>query len=148
MFESAWADWMDEYGPGTTAGVDVTDEVPENTDPPAVWAAMGLCDALEKQHGMHLADIFTKAVKMSGSDGDRQKTPEVFGHYAAMGFMGHGVSLHDVLGSRAARWVKVPRGEFTCFDLSDERFPIPPLMDTRTPEQKARDAEIVALLGT
>jgi len=147
FFASAWADWSDQYGPGTQGnGVDVMDEMPDEIDPSAVYAAFELCAALEEQHGMHTADIFAKAVEMAGDDGDREKTPEMFGHYAAMGAMGHGVNLHDALGSKTARWVDVPYREFSPFDLSDERFPIPVPPDTRTPEQKARDAEILAFL--
>jgi len=102
--------------------MDVMPEVPE---PSAVCAAFELCVRLEKQHGMHLADLFAKAVEMAGDEGDRPKTPEMFGHYAAMGAMGHGVNLHDALGSRTARWVDVPWREYGHFEWADDRFPIP-----------------------
>jgi hypothetical protein len=126
FFASAWADWADQYGPGTQGnGVDVMDEMPDEIDPAAVNAAFQLCARLEARHGMHMAELFRKAVEISGDDGDREKTPEMFGHYAAMGHMGHGVNLHDALGRKGAEFVDVPYGEFSPYDLSDERFPIP-----------------------
>lgn len=126
FFACAWADWCDEYGPGTQGnGVDVMDEMPDEVDPSATAAAKDLAEALEKQHGIPLAMIFRRAVALSGSDGDREKTPEMFGHYAAMGAMGHGVSLHDSLGTRAAEFVDVPYMEFSYFDLDPAKYPIP-----------------------
>lgn len=126
FFACAWADWADEYGPGTQGnGVDVMDEMPEELEPSAVYAAFDLCARMERQHGMHMADLFAKAVEVSGDDGDRAKTPEMFGHYAAMGAMGHGVNLYDALGSKAAKFVNTPWREYGHFEWTDPRFPIP-----------------------
>lgn len=150
FFACAWADWADEYGPGTAGnGVDVMTEMPDELDPSAVWAAFKLADALEKQHGMHTAEIYRKAREIAGDDGDRDKSPEMFGHYAAMGAMGHGVSLYDAFGQDAAEFVNTSdcQMEFSPFDLCDGRFHIPELEDTRTPEQKAKDAEILTILA-
>lgn len=148
FFASAWADWADEFGPGTPGmGADVMDVMPDEIDPAALQAATDLIESLEKQHSMSIAEIFEKAVEISGDDGDRPKTAEMFGHYAAMGAMGHGVSLHDAMGKAAAKFVKVPYMEFSSFDLDGNTYPIPVPEDTRTPEQKARDAEILAILG-
>lgn len=147
FFACAWADWNDEYSEGCQGnGVDVMDEMPNEIDPAAIAAANDLAEALEKSHRAPLPQIFRRAVMLSGDDGDRDKTPEMFGHYAAMGAMGHGVNLHDSLGSKAAVWVDVPYMEFSPFDLDSTKYPIPYEEVERTPEQKARDAEVLAIL--
>lgn len=147
FFACAWADWCDEYGEGTQGnGVDVMDEMPDEIDPAAVAAANDLAEALEKQHRVPLPLIFRRAVVISRNEGDRDKSPEMFGHYAAMGAMGHGVSLYDALGRTAAEWVNVPYMEFSPFDLNDAKYPIPFEEVEFTPEEKARNAEILAAL--
>lgn len=149
FFACAWADWADEYGPGTQGnGVDVMDEMPTEIDPAARHAAGRLTESLESLHGKRIEEIFEQAVEISGDDGDREKTPEMFGHYAAMGAMGHGVSLYDALGTKAAEFVNTSACymEFSPYDLDGAKYPIPVAEDTRTPEQKARDAEILAIL--
>ena len=131
FFACAWADYEEEYGDTNLSGCDVMDVMPDELEPSAVYAAFDLCVMLEKQHGMHLTDIFEHAREMSleaaiegDYSGDREKSPEMFGHYAAMGAMGHGVNLHDALGSKAARWVDTPWREYGYFEWCDERFPI------------------------
>lgn len=149
FFATAWADWSDAYGEGTQGnGVDVMDEMPDEIDPGARQAAEKLAANLEKQHGLPIAEIFRKAVELAGDDGDREKSPEMFGHYAAMGAMGHGVSLWDAFGAEASDFVNTSGCymEFSYFDLDGTKYPIPETPDTRTPEQKARDAEVLAIL--
>lgn len=133
FWASAWADWCDEYGEGTTGmGVDVMDEMPEEVDPSAIKAAEKLAEKLEKQHGMGLEALFNRAVEISekaeaeGEDGgDRARTAEMFGHYAAMSHMGHGVGLWDALGKAAAKFVNIPYGEYNyCYFENVEKYPL------------------------
>ena len=130
FFASAWADWTDEYDSGTQGnGVDVMDEMPDEIDGAATLAAVALTSKLEELHGMGLSEIFAvaKAISRHHNAGDRKRTAEMFGHYAAMGAMGHGVSLYDALGRKAAEWVNTSacRMEFSPFDLDPGTYPIP-----------------------
>jgi len=127
FFASAWADYSEQIGPHYPMGCEIMDVMPDEIDPAATKAAQDLAESLEKQHGLPLADIFTKAVEISGDDGDRDKSAEMFGHYAAMGAMGHGVSLYDALGRKAAEFVNTHDCymEFSYYDLDDEKYPIP-----------------------
>lgn len=130
FFACAWADWNDEYGEGCQGnGVDVMDEMPDEIDGAATLAAVELTSNLEERHGMGLSEIFTiaKTISRHYGRGDRDRTPEMFGHYAAMGAMGHGVSLYDALGDQAAKWVDSSASymEFSAFDLDPNTYPIP-----------------------
>jgi hypothetical protein len=130
FFASAWADWADEYGPGTAGnGVDVMDEMPDVIDGAAILAAVKLTKQLEELHGMDLSEIFciAKAISRHYRAGDRVRTAEMFGHYAAMGAMGHGVGLWDALGTKACDFVNTSDCymEFSPFDLDAGEYPIP-----------------------
>lgn len=130
FFACAWADYQEEYCDGLPGmGVDVFDIMPDEIDPAATAAAVKLTSCLEKQHGRDLADIFHKAAGISQEhrEGDHKRTPEFFGHYAAMGAMGHGVSLYDALGRTAAEWVNTSGCymEFSAFDLDVAKYQIP-----------------------
>ena len=76
---------------------------------------------------MPLADLFRKAVKVSNGRGNHPPTEEMFGHYAAMGAMGHGVGLWDALGAEACRFVGSFDWEFSWHELDPKTYP-----DTRT----------------
>lgn len=137
FFASAWADYSEQIGPHYPAGCEIMDAMPddEDTDPAAVYAAFDLAASLEKHHGgMHLAEIFRKALEISGPDGgDREHTAEMFGHYAAMGAMGHGVGLWDALGREACDFVDTYGAghfEFSWLDLDPKVYP-----DNRTEEE-------------
>jgi len=130
FFATAWADWANEYGPGTQGnGVDVMDEMPDEIDGAATLAAVSLTSELETMHGMDLSEIFrmAKAISRHYKGGDRKRTAEMFGHYAAMGAMGCGVGLWDALGTKACDFVntRACRMEFSPFDLDLETYPIP-----------------------
>jgi hypothetical protein len=133
FFACAWADWTDEFGEGTQGnGVDIMDEMPETIDGAATLAAAELTRKLEALHGRGIADIFVAAKTISRrhkgyQGGDRRRTAEMFGHYAAMGAMGHGVSLYDALGTKAAEYVNTHACymEFSPFDLNPAEYPIP-----------------------
>ena len=126
FFGTAWADWEDQYGEGT-GGMEVMEVMPDEIDPAASQAAGSLVESLEALHGKRIEDIFEEAVKLSGDDGDRPKTPEMFGHYAAKGALGHGVSLYDAIGRKAAEFVNTSacHMEFTYYDLDETKYPIP-----------------------
>jgi hypothetical protein len=53
-------------------------------------------------------------------DGDRPNTIEMFGHYAAMQAMGHGVGLHDAFGSDIHDKIKIPYVEFSSCSLEKD----------------------------
>jgi len=130
FFATAWADWADEYGPGTQGnGVGVMDEMPDEIDGAATLAAVALTEKLETMHGMDVSEIFrmAKTVSRHYKDGDRKRTAEMFGHYAAMGAMGHGVGLWDALGTKACDFVNTRdcSMEFSPFDLDAGTYPIP-----------------------
>lgn len=129
FFACAWADYSEQVGPHYPAGCEIMDEMSDDTDPAAVWIAFDLASSLEKAHGMHLAEIFSKAVEVSGEEGDRPKTAEMFGHYAAMEAMGHGVGLWDALGRDACDFVNVHEAgyyEFSWHDMDPEIYPDAP----------------------
>jgi hypothetical protein len=74
-----------------------------------------------------LEALFDKAeaiIETSGG-GDRELSPEMFGHYLAMQAMGHGVGLSDAFGREVREAIKVPYLEFTNLDLEGDYFPVP-----------------------
>jgi len=110
FFACAWADYSEQVGPHYPAGCEIMDAMPEELDPSAVWIAFELARQLEANHGKPLDQIFARAVEISESHrghggGDRPRTAEMFGHYAAMQAMGHGVGLWDALGRDAEQYV-------------------------------------------
>lgn len=111
FFACAWADYAEQVGPHYAAGSDIMEVMPEELDPSAVWVAFDLARELEAHHGKPLDQIFARAVEISESyqgrsrGGDRPRTAEMFGHYAAMQAMGQGVGLWDALGSYADEYV-------------------------------------------
>jgi hypothetical protein len=133
FFACAWADYSEQIGPHYPAGCEIMDEMPDEIDPAATKAAQDLATRLEKQHGLPLAEIFQRAVEISEreNEGDRERTPEMFGHYAAMGAMGHGVSLYDALGRTADKFVDSRNFymEFTMYDLDEAKYPFPENFD-------------------
>ena len=132
FFASAWADYSERVGPHYPMACEIMDEMGDEIDPAAVKAATELADALEKRHdGAPLAQIYRDAVALAGDSGDRDKSPEMFGHYAAMGAMGHGVSLHDAFGRTAAEFVGTHDCymEFGMYDLDGKKYPIPENLD-------------------
>lgn len=136
FFACAWADYSERVGPHYPAGCQIMDEMPDELDPAATEAAEGLAASLEAAHGLPLSEIFRKAVEISEANdaGDRERTAEMFGHYAAMGAMGHGVGLWDALGGEACDFVERQGPhkhyvEFSMFDLDADKYPIPEDLD-------------------
>jgi len=126
FFASAWADAADEAGEGVAGGRDVMDVMPHVTDPAAIEAATDLAAAMCEDHGCHVIENVFKRVAViqrnTGDSGDREVTPEMFGHYCAMQAMGHGVGLYDAFGSEVYNQIKVRHFEFGSHSLAKEYF--------------------------
>lgn len=132
FFACAWADYSEQVGPHYAAGAEIMDVMDDEIDPAATKAAAGLAASLEKAHGLPISEIFRQAVVISVANGagDRERNPEMFGHYAAMGAMGHGVGLWDALGDAACKFVEGKSEhyhyvEFSMYDLDGTKYPIP-----------------------
>ncbi len=135
FFACAWADYSEQVGPHYPMGCEIMDEMGDEIDPAATEAAEGLATALEKAHEAPLSEIFRQAVEISvtANAGDRDRSAEMFGHYAAMGAMGHGVGLWDALGRTACEFVERQGSkhyvEFSMYDLDERKYPIPADLD-------------------
>lgn len=103
----AWADAEEEEG-RSLGGCEILDVMPDDEPSEATKAAEGLAAAMEKANDMTLVAIMAR-----GTGGDRPCNPEMFGHYAAMQAMGHGVGLESVgISSHGPKAdVKVPYWE-------------------------------------
>lgn len=122
FFASAWADYEDNFGEGT-GGAEVLDVMPEDIDPKAVKAAEWLASRMEEQEGVALPELLERAQANPYRYADRPCDAEHFGHYAAMQAMGHGVGLESVCDRSV--FGRLPWLEFTYYNLSEDRFPIP-----------------------
>ena len=121
FFASAWADMADECGADVIGpGTEIMDVMPDEIDPAAIHAANTLMMDIERVNGKPLESLM--AVIEEKGDGDRPNTVEMFGHYAAMQAMGHGVGLYDAFGSEVHDVVKVPYIEFGSYSLSKDYF--------------------------
>ena len=121
FFASAWADMCDEEGPGVPAGAEIMDVMPAEIDPAATHAARTLRFDIERANGCSV-DVLLQRIQANTGKGDRQKTMEHFGHYAAMQAMGHGVGLHDAFGSDVYNSIRVPYVEFGSHSLERDYF--------------------------
>ncbi|RQH02739.1 hypothetical protein [Paraburkholderia dinghuensis] len=130
FFASAYADQYDEADkPGfRMSGRDFMDVIPGETDPAALHAArtfaMGLCS---ENHCVALDELFMRCSATHSYEpvrrrGDRELTPDLFGHYLAMQAMGHGVGLRDAFGDVVYQAVKVPYVEFGGYSLERDYF--------------------------
>lgn len=126
FFASAWSDACEESGnAGIMSGCEILDIMPDEIDPAATRAADKLVAMLEAFHGMPIASIYSNAMQTwidDGKSGDRPFNPEIFGHYAAMDAMGHGVGLLDCFGDTVSNFVNVPYLEFSYAHLDKEYF--------------------------
>lgn len=125
FFASAWADLADEAGENLS-GKEIMDVMPDVIDPAAIEAADELTEAMCKAHGCyHIENVFNRVAviqRNTKDSGDRPVTPEMFGHYAAMQAMGHGVGLYDAFGCEVYNVIKVPNVEFDSAHLEKEYF--------------------------
>lgn len=126
FFACAWADWCEHTGQSLSQ-CEITEVMPQELDPAAFAAADHMIASIEASHSAPISAVFQRAADMSAmaEAGDRSRTAEMFGHYCAMGAMGHGVGLWDALGEAADKFVQTPHMEFSMFDLDPETYPIP-----------------------
>lgn len=118
FFASAWADMVEENGRALRG--EIMDQMPEEIDPAAWHAARTLYADMERANGAPMSALFNKAETVhieSGRPGDRPFNAEMWGHYAAMQSMGHGVGLGDAFGSEVRESVRVPYCEFGSHSL-------------------------------
>jgi hypothetical protein len=120
FFASAYADQADEAGEPMRG--EIMDQLPDAIDPAAEHAARTLYMDLERKNGRTVDTIFEALCEACEGDGDRPHTEEMFGHYAAMQAMGHGVGLDDAFGSKARDLVQVPYLEFGSYSLERDYF--------------------------
>lgn len=121
FFASAWAEAAEESDSiPWPPGAEIMAYMPEETDPAAIHAARTLCFDIERVNGKTIDQLM--AFIESDGNGDRSNTVEMFGHYAAMQAMGHGVGLHDAFGSDLAEVIKVPYCDFGSHSLEKDYF--------------------------
>lgn len=123
FFASAWADAVEESespDAPNLSGKEIMSEMPAEIDSAAVHAARTLRCDMERTNGKTIDALM--ALIVAQGDGDRANTPEMFGHYAAMQAMGHGVGLSDAFGDAIYQSVRVPYCEFGSHSLSRDYF--------------------------
>lgn len=106
------------------------DQLPAVIDPAALHAADTLAASMLHANGLKsapfdLESLFLRAVEIaenSDDKGDREHSPEMFGHYCAMQAMGHGVGLSDAFGRRVYDAIRVPYTEFGGYSLERDYF--------------------------
>ena len=131
FFASAYAEAYDEavaagIDPGfSPSGCDWMDLIPDEIDHNAVAASLHLMADMQLINGMSMDGIYSIAEAVhdaADKKGDRDMSPEMFGHYCAMQAMGHGVGLCDAFGQEVREAIKVPYREFSPFDLEKDYF--------------------------
>lgn len=110
FFASAWADAHDESGRSFPPGTEITSVMPVITDPAALHAADTLIKGMETANHVTVQEMY--AIEPGGLK------PSLWGHYAAMQAMGHGVGLHDY----GIDNVVVPYVEFGSHSLERDYF--------------------------
>jgi hypothetical protein len=120
FFASAYSDQAEEAGQPLRG--EIMDQLPPKIDDAALQAASTLYTELERVNGKPVEELFDILCEACEGEGDRPHTEEMFGHYAAMDAMGHGVGLRDAFGDKAGELVKVPRVEFSWASLAESYF--------------------------
>ncbi len=123
FFADAWANWNDEHGDTNVSGMDIMDVMPDEMDPSAVAAGNKLATEMEQLNGMSLPEIMTANEGVAA--GDRPYNEEMFGHYATMSALGHGVGLWDAFGDEVDTNVKLPDMSWGVVDLDPGKYPMP-----------------------
>lgn len=123
LFVTAWADWMDQYGPGTPGmGAELMDCAPET--PEYVYEkADELISRLEKEIAP-LEVLFERARATWEGKSPRGSFLGELAYCLTMASLGHGVGwtdYHDEFEGHRGLW----HFEFTYYDLDDENYPIP-----------------------
>jgi hypothetical protein len=126
FFASAWADMQEEKDSDdesrvNLSGKEIFDVMPSTIDPAAEHAARTLAMDLERANGASIVAVFCKAkrIALETKQGDRDLTPENFGHYLAMQAMGHGVGLES-FGDAVRDAITVPYVEFGSHSLEKD----------------------------
>jgi len=124
FFASAYADQAEECG--QPLGGEIMNQIPAVIDPAALHAADTLAADMCKAHGCFRIDnVFNRVAviqRNTGDSGDREVTPEMFGHYCAMQAMGQGVGLYDAFGAEVHKQITVPYCEFGSHSLKNDYF--------------------------
>ena len=121
FFASAWADMAEEENAiPWPPGAEIMAYMPDETDPAAAHAAETLMFDIERENGKTIGELMG-LIERDG-DGDRPNTVEMFGHYAAMQAMGHGVGIADAFGSDMRHKIKIPYVEFSQCSLEKDYF--------------------------
>ena len=121
FFASAWADMAEEENAiPWPPGAEIMAYMPEAIDPAATHAAKTLILDIERVNGKTIGALMGLIERDGG--GDRPNTVEMFGHYAAMQAMGHGVGICDAFGSDMSQAIKVPHVEFGSYSLEKDYF--------------------------
>jgi hypothetical protein len=125
FFASAWSDLQEEKDADdetrvNLGGREVFDVMPDTIDPAAEHAARTLeFDVLRANSATSLDDLFAMAKHAPAAGGDRELTPENFGHYLAMQAMGSGVGLES-FGDAVKAAITVPYVEFGSHSLQKD----------------------------
>ena len=124
FFCCAYADMADESDNAPNmCGRDWMDVLPDTIDPAALRAAKTLIIDMFRMNtngNSSFMYIYWHAEVLHERDprkGDRDFTPENFGHYCAMQAMGQGVGLRDAFGKAVYDGIIVPYVEFGSHSL-------------------------------
>lgn len=127
FFASAYADQADDCGQPLSG--EIMDQLPADMDPAALHAADTLAADTLRTNGLKsacfdLESLYLRADEArdnSDDKGDRELTPELFGHYLAMQAMGTGVGLES-FGDAVRDNIRVPYVEFGAYSLEKDYF--------------------------
>lgn len=119
FFATAYADAAEEAGKPLQG--EIMNQLPRDVDTAAIHAADTLCKGIEEANHSDIVTLFDILCEYTNGDGDRPHTPEMFGHYAAMQAMGHGVGLTDAFGGNAEQF-RIPYVEFGPYSLQKDYF--------------------------
>lgn len=155
FFACAYADQADDceqslYG-------EIMAQLPDEIDPAALHAAdtlaMGLEELNAKRPGWTLSGCYRflqQQQRNSEDQGDRELTPELFGHYCAMQAMSQGVGLES-FGRAVRDAVCVPYVEFGSYSLERDYFFEEPeadeVLDPSTPQPTQLSCKYGAPMG-
>lgn len=122
LFVTAWADWMDRYGPGTPGmGAELMDCAPETPDYVLI-SAEALVSLFEKKIAP-LEEIFERARRTWTHERPDSSFIDELAYSLTMSALGHGVGWEDYNdyfeGCRGDVYF-----EFTYFDLDEKDYPI------------------------
>lgn len=123
FFACAYADQADECDQPMRG--EIMEQLPADIDPAALHAADTLAIGLCLKNGIETIDRVYLCAQLAAEDsddkGDRELTPELFGHYLAMQAMGTGVGLES-FGYAVRDVIDVPSCEFGSYSLEKDYF--------------------------